>query len=1194
MARTNTARPWQGRSWTALWRLLSVTLPAAGLASAQSAPFVQDHERLTVRTPALELTVQGAAIVSIRDVQTGESFADCDAWDKLPKLPGGSTSVSDAYWFGRYWSSGEHDKYAADERFRQARRRVTPESSCQVRQLDARSARITCRRLSGAGAADDALSLGLELTPGSGDVVLELTASVQSDDHVPVSCDLPLLGLHPRSVILGSGARYVPGDPPLVDCTTRVSNGLYSPDLVVIEGERSVVACWAEAAHYEATTVYVAHAPGEDTVILDTSVLRGGRPAGVDARVLRSARWRIGVFSTWLEAARRYRESLEQRRGAQPLWDKHCRWARSTHAVCTHVPNPDSAVSFYDALAAALDPGNILLFYWNGSRVILHGDHRYMAKSARPNSAVVDALVARGFRWMGYHGYTLLQPPHEAARRLQDLAAKGELPDGFEFTPDYDGKPEDFCEHFRPVSTGYYQPMDEARLWVIHAGTRTCRDYLLRNLANYCRTHRMSGAYLDILGSAADYQFPPEKKLLEGHTWRTGEEHLLQALRRQLPDIALMSEYQNERTIPYTVYSWTGTGHVVRQAEVGTRLNHPLRTALWGSYTWTRENELDPADAALVGTLPDVSLEDEWSIARARLFAKEGLFNDLPPLWHAGALACYRSASGAWFEFRELPFGDGFIEVKGEGHRLHLGRFIGVQRSALDCPARIPGWPAYESGNPIGLNAARAYPFLLETPADAAPVRITSLPAGVYVRGVRHRETFSVVEFGHSGTAPITGRVQMVLAQPCLRLIDADRDYSGSFAAHEGLTVETRFPGGLVFIWQEPTAVDARFRGCLLASTAHHLAHGVTDSRWCFNQRIHCSAATVAGRTVPTIQIGYGRHRGISEGWVSLAADLKPALKLLIAYAPVVADARQRRLTRALRCGLSLNGTELWHTRVAVGTEWSAHHLPLAAYAGRTVLLTLSAEAESGRNVPATHTDFPALFGNVHVDGNPHPMPLPESAAPPWPSHVILRDCLDAPELDTSWTRHLSSAHRGQPHIGVAEGKLGFTGEHYRHLYLSRVFPHEATCAQARLQVGPTGCQTGWNPGIGLYWNGGRFCFVTAGGYGSKGESFVVRGVGARIIAFEAGEVRVDDSNRYDLWLRIGLTAEHIVYSCSVDGATWLEKARVPRPADCAGPPDVLILGRGGVGEEEWFSNDERWSSNTRTVYMDDLVIGTQ
>ena len=153
-----------------------------------------------------------------------------------------------------------------------------------------------------------------------------------------------------------------------------------------------------------------------------------------------------------------------------------------------------------------------------------------------------------------------------------------------------------------------------------------------------------------------------------------------------------MSEYLNSGLLPHVFYTWEGYSHVTQNVHAKTKINHPLRTALIGSYVWSREQ--DPSDAArfnneasaLLGALPNLSLVGDykvsrtkalWSQARAKLFCQEELFNDLPPKWDSEALAYYRSKSGHWFKFKK--FGENKYayveELPGGGERIRLANF---------------------------------------------------------------------------------------------------------------------------------------------------------------------------------------------------------------------------------------------------------------------------------------------------------------------------------------------------------------------------------------------------------------------------------------------------------------------------------------------------------------------------------------
>jgi hypothetical protein len=84
----------------------------------------------------------------------------------------------------------------------------------------------------------------------------------------------------------------------------------------------------------------------------------------------------------------------------------------------------------------------------------------------------------------------------------------------------------------------------------------------------------------------------------------------------------------------------------------------------------------------------------------------------------------------------------------------------------------------------------------------------------------------------------------------------------------------------------------------------------------------------------------------------------------------------------------------------------------------------------------------------------------------------------------------------------------------------------------------------------------------------------------------------VRDDNRYDFWLRVGLSEKSIGYDISTDGRSWHSITQLPRTGDYRAPPKLVIIGRGVEGAGEVLSNDERWSTNPTTARIGEIVAG--
>ena len=203
---------------------------------------------------------------------------------------------------------------------------------------------------------------------------------------------------------------------------------------------------------------------------------------------------------------------------------------------------------FYTKLAGAIDPQKLLLFYWNGSGIVLFGDHRYMTGIGRPKPEMIAALKQKGFHWLGYHPYVLVYAPQAMQAQLAKWGPKGEIPAGYKFTPDYGGPADRFPECFRGVSTGYYKSLDKAELWVVHPASRLGRSTWCGTSATTAVSTTWTARISTSWAPITVIMFPTEKEPCEGtglSTWRgPGPGRIGPAD----PDLAPMSEVESAWT----------------------------------------------------------------------------------------------------------------------------------------------------------------------------------------------------------------------------------------------------------------------------------------------------------------------------------------------------------------------------------------------------------------------------------------------------------------------------------------------------------------------------------------------------------------------------------------------------------------------------------------------------------------------
>ncbi|MCM8757272.1 MAG: hypothetical protein NC823_02190, partial [Candidatus Omnitrophica bacterium] len=703
-----------------------------------------------------------------------------------------------------------------------------------------------------------------------------------------------------------------------------------------------------------------------------------------------------------------------------------------------------------------------------------------------------------------------------------------------------------------------------------------------------CAFHRADGSYFDILGADHGYMFSEEKKVMDGFLYRDGEAVALKELRKAHPQLAIMSECQSQWTVPYTFYTWEGSSHFTlprAYPTIKSKLNHPLRTALWGSYTWTREAGIEPDESALVGGLPVLNLKDDWSIARIRLFTEEELFNDLPREWEKEALAYYRGKNGKWFQYRKLAYGDGYVELTGKTFKPRLVRLFGVTSSPLSEPSYIQDWPASQDGQVIGLNPEAVYPLVPGKSSQVGPFNIIRISEAVAITEFHHTPGWSVVTLKTLDGKEKEASLSLLFHQECLQILDRTGQISSKVAPGQSVNIKTIVPGGIVLLWKEQKPTDGRIRSDFIAAKGQTLANGIPDQVWCYNKAVLRKKYTLAGKEFPCVSLGTGRYRGFFEQWISLEATGKPVLKFDLGYEPGTSGSRH---LPPLVAGVQLNGKFIWEGEVTQTKEWQPVEISLVQFAGKTVLLTFSAWPKEGRNVSPGPNSVPIYFGRVRIDFNPDSLE-PLKSQLPCPGEILLQDDFQVDPAKNSWQVFSSPEQTGT--IKTQKGKLTFEGKHYKYQYLARSLGKsgENISVQARFQVTPTGTDPAWHPGLKLYWSKGHYVSFSGGN-----EQLVIRGIGQKVIKLAPRKMMVTDDNLYDFWLRITLEPGKIKYLSSLDGRQWSLESEVNRPAGCQGVPTWLIIGRGVEGNNEVFQNDERWDSAAYPSYVSELLVTQQ
>jgi len=175
------------------------------------------------------------------------------------------------------------------------------------------------------------------------------------------------------------------------------------------------------------------------------------------------------------------------------------------------------------------------------------------------------------------------------------------------------------------------------------------------------------------------------------------------------------------------------------------------------------------------------------------------------------------------------------------------------------------------------------------------------------------------------------------------------------------------------------------------------------------------------------------------------------------------------------------------------------------------------------------------------------------SAAPAW------TDTFDA--LGPPWTVDASAGSR----VWAEGGVLHVAGPENHYAHIQRVLGEDLVTVSALVKPGVPAAIS-WGCGVFLYWAPGVWCELSVVDHGG-GVYYTAEQLFPGRAPVET-QLRQADRNEWQ-WLRIELGADCIRYCARPRRAShWAELRVVERPPSCAGPPKLLIVGKGfGQGE---------------------------
>ncbi|GEM_PF-1499529 len=677
---------------TTLTRILVLFLTACTSAIAEGdGAFSFADNRLTITTSMLQLGFDAGAIVYLKDRDSGEVLVDADPFDYRP------------IHYPRIDDAGTYPIYD------QVYTEISPTHVTVQYTLKYHSALYD-----------------FTVDSQTGEVIIQVTGTFNSKPSV---LGIGIIDFQGEAVHLGGGSSFYRADS---NETDNGYNPYGGPNMGILEGTNAVVAAWPEETNYCKTYVQAQHTQARDALLLLTCQDR----KETDANRMIGVPFRIGTYSTWLAAAKRWRVRFEARTGAKPLWQNRCTWLRNIHAM--YSAGYSTTAEEYETLGALVDPNTLLMMNATAEEMVLFGDMTRIASNVWPDTDDLEKINKFGWHCGVYYWWNLIQSPFAIGvdAQLSELAAAGKLPDGYDansFHPyitdsAYVGDVNDAYGYWVNYWADAIADLNDPGEWfVIHPGSSKFQNYIVENYKRWADLYGYQACYFDILGSdhSRDWTAVGKSPLVDGNDYIEGEVQCLQRIYERDPNLIVHTEYPQWWLLPYIFYSWQGV-----KSFYSTPVEHPLRGALMASYCWSRDYNMNDGGGkyindrlgALLGALPIVSLPGDWrvdadraavSMARAKLFCDEELFNDLPDEWEDGILAYYRSQrTGNWFKLVDNGSNLQYVETLPDGSqtvRLTVAVTSNAHALTLDASngtvSKSPDKDSYSDGEVVTLQA---------------------------------------------------------------------------------------------------------------------------------------------------------------------------------------------------------------------------------------------------------------------------------------------------------------------------------------------------------------------------------------------------------------------------------------------------------------------------------------------------------
>jgi hypothetical protein len=657
--------------------------------------------------------------------------------------------------------------------------------------------------------------------------------------------------------------------------------------------------------------------------------------------------WRFNTFAgSWMEPAERYKQWLAKAYSLKPRREDSPDWYKNISMYCTS-PSANLAL-----LGEKIDPKHVLVVNYGWAKGFNRNAPFYQPVSGGEGLAKgLEKLNSMGYHYGVYVAHKLvdLNPLPEVRQKYwgeENLLGKYRVRTALDALS---GRAPQFNEDWREDDEKRVSRAIEKNGLVlagIHPGSNDWIEFYSNLMVDYHKRYGIYAFYQDVSGS--NYG---SSGIIDGRSIHEGTVDCEKRIREKIPQIVTIGEHWNEVNVAAGMELGSGSYAAWFSPEhhkmLGGERAHPINGYIFGDYTGlvmyktpltsTEQFHRDQNFLEITGSIPTwrADVTDEKDTAEIRLtLLRAGLFAEgyrpyYPAVWDKDAVAYMRDENSRIVKYIRKEGSTFCYKVSDEGkERLHYARITGRNALPMPEPVYIDGWIAYDEKGPIGLSRERWYSVFAGVPEEM-PVRITGLPAGVHINGLRAAEGYILADIGGSGS----GEIEVLTTVPVV-----GQPVPGK-SRHK---IEA--PSPLIFGLKEAQVVDIDrllpLKDWAVLKVVNGLVTGKTDW-WRAPRDWKFGDVTCRGFSVSPPAGGLGAETSI-DGYIKLPDNKNIALSFQMGRLGGIGD--------GVHFVVRVNGKEIWRQFSEPNKRsWIPVVIPMKEYAGQNIVLSLALDCGPSR-----------------------------------------------------------------------------------------------------------------------------------------------------------------------------------------------------------------------------------------------------